>query len=46
MTRTVAYEDLPELLTVEEMAAYLEIGRSSAYGLIERQRCRPCGTGD
>jgi excisionase family DNA binding protein len=37
MTRTVAYEDLPELLTVEEMAAYLKIGRSSAYGLVERR---------
>ena len=29
------FDDLPELVTVEEMAAYLRISRNSAYELIK-----------
>jgi excisionase family DNA binding protein len=32
----VSLEDLPEFLTVEEAAAVLRIGRTSAYALCQR----------
>ena len=36
ITRTTALADLPELLKVEEAAAYLGVGRSLLYDLIKR----------
>ncbi len=32
--RRTKFEDLPELLTVEEFCAYLGCGRTSVYGLV------------
>ncbi len=33
--RQTKFEDLPELLTVEEVCAYLGIGRTTVYGLVQ-----------
>ena len=33
--RTTKFRDLPELLTVEEFCAYLGIGRTTVYGLVQ-----------
>jgi hypothetical protein len=34
--RSAAINDLPFYLTVDELAQYLQIGRSTAYGLMQR----------
>ncbi len=34
LNRNTRFEDLPEFLTVEEFRVYLEIGRTTVYGLI------------
>lgn len=31
------FEDLPEMCTVEETAAFLRIGKTTAYGLVASQ---------
>jgi len=33
--RKTKFEDLPELLTVEEFCAYLGIGRTTVYSLVQ-----------
>lgn len=36
VTRRTAIDDLPELLTVEEAAVWLAIGRGTVYELVRR----------
>ena len=36
ITRTTSFGDLPEYLSPEEVQAYLNLGRSTVYGLIGR----------
>lgn len=35
-----AFEDLPDVLDVNEVAAYLRVGRSTAYALVRSHRLR------
>lgn len=37
ITRHTRFEDLPDLLSVEEVRAYLGLGRSTMYELIRRK---------
>jgi excisionase family DNA binding protein len=36
MTHTTTYDDLPDFLTVEELAAWLRLGRNTAYEIVRR----------
>lgn len=36
VNRSTRYEDLPELLSVEEFCAYTQLGKSTVYDLIRR----------
>jgi excisionase family DNA binding protein len=37
ITRQTRFEDLPDLLSVEETRAYLALGRSTMYELLRRK---------
>ena len=41
ITRQTRFEDLPDVLSVEEFRIYLGIGRSTAYELLRRKEV-PC----
>lgn len=36
VTRHTPFEQLPEFLSIEELAAYLDIGRTLSYELVRR----------
>jgi excisionase family DNA binding protein len=36
MTHSKTYDELPDFLTVEELAAWLRLGRNTAYEIVRR----------